>query len=565
MAFGSPAGYGAFRSIDVATSCQSFSSLDYESLTGEAYILIVGDSNAASNAKVRLQSRCTVSECLQGDLLSSGTCSSCPVTPNIFTARAWRIVKRPAQAASHIWDVTQLSFYSDLDCSANSQVNVGNLIDSGNAGRGWTPNNALNTNDQSVWGGRPGGDGTFFLRAEFSKLTTVRCIRINERGGAGGFTVESRQSLTQGCWDTVLTTEGTGGTRVITLDSDDGGNRNYCPEEDEYLNANTNTCTRCPALVDDFGLHTASAWRLSAPLAALSNRGIWDVGDFEFYSTHDCKVGTSIRRSQGSAFSSGTAGHGYGAHHAFDGNSKTVWGGRPNAQGVFNLGIDFNAETEQVRCIRVVQSGDNQVSIQNRQNPAIDCWENARSSVVRLREGTNTISLTNCQKPASIFQAREWRVYAPRPWIRGGEVWDISEVAFYSSDNCAENSRLDTSRARAVSSGIAGFGYGAHHAFDRNSGTIWGGRGNREGHFFVGLDFLSPVTVKCVKVTQTGNAINFNVQARQRPTSGNCWENVKTVTNPRQGQSTVRLDTSRRFLRAAPPANNNATSIDVHG
>lgn len=544
----------------MATACQSFSSLDYESLTGEAYILIVGDSNAASNAEVRVRSRCTLSECLPGDLLNGGTCSSCPNTPNVFTARAWRIVKRAAQISSILWDIRHLSFYSDSDCSESSRLDVSNanLIDSSNAGAGFGPRSAFDDSDSTLWGGRR-ADGVFFLGAEFPSDTTVRCIRINERGGAGGFSVESRQSLTQGCWDDVFTADGAGGSREITLVSDGDGSDadEECTEEDEYFNSNTNSCTECPALVDGFSLRTASAWRLSALRTSLSNRNIWDVTDFALYSTHDCSSGSEINRSRGSAFSSGTGGAGFGAHHAFDGNSRTIWGGRSNDQGVFNLGIDFMTETN-VRCIRVDQRGENTVSIQSRQDPAIDCWENAaRTSVTTLQSGMNTIPLTTCQQPADVFRAREWRVFAPRPWIQR-DKWDITEIAFYSSDNCAENSRLDTSRGTVVSSGTAGAGFGAHHAFDRNSRTIWGGRRDSQDQFFVGIDFLSPVTVKCVKVTQRG-AINFNIQARQSPTPGNCFENVLTVTEADGGESTIRLDSRRRLLTPS-----NATSAKVH-
>lgn len=76
------------------------------------------------------------------------------------------------------WDVVALQFYS-----AATQVHPLRAIDSGNAGVGFGPGNAVTTEGgrgsvDRPWGGREDRNGHFWIGGAFSsdaKVTSVRC------------------------------------------------------------------------------------------------------------------------------------------------------------------------------------------------------------------------------------------------------------------------------------------------------------------------------------------------------------------------------------------------------
>ena len=74
----------------------------------------------------------------------------------------------------------------------------------------------------------------------------------------------------------------------------------------------------------------------------------WDVQELEFYDNIGC-TGTKISTNTGTPIDSGNAGSGWAAINAFSGGA---WGGRPNQNGVFYVGMDFQ-EVVTVKCINI--------------------------------------------------------------------------------------------------------------------------------------------------------------------------------------------------------------------
>ena len=96
----------------------------------------------------------------------------------------------------------------------------------------------------------------------------------------------------------------------------------------------------------------ATGWRIWAPDYDTSAGWAWDVAELEFYDNFDC-TGTPIDSSEGSLIESGNAGGGWTAGNAFDGYTGSAWGGRPDSDGLFYLGLNFGQKLKQVLCVKL--------------------------------------------------------------------------------------------------------------------------------------------------------------------------------------------------------------------
>jgi len=107
-----------------------------------------------------------------------------PVAPNKKhpnSSKSWRIWSHPNDLVvkgGWAWDVAEIEFYSDVDCSKGNKVpnNLGKPIESGNAGRGWGASNAFG--GRLSWGGRPDNDGMFWIGMKYDKPASVKCVRV---------------------------------------------------------------------------------------------------------------------------------------------------------------------------------------------------------------------------------------------------------------------------------------------------------------------------------------------------------------------------------------------------
>lgn len=137
-------------------------------------------------------------------------------------------------------------------------------------------------------------------------------------------------------------------------------------------------------------------------------------------------------------------------------------------------------------------------------------------------------AISNDSDP-SITTAAAWRIWTPSLLIDDGWRWDVNEIRFHSFLDCSPESLVDTSMGTAIDSANAGEGYTPENAFGLDGS--WGGRSDDKGVFWLGMDFGSVVTVKCLIVDQPTDvgAVELTVQARQAGSAA--WRNVWVVSD----------------------------------
>jgi len=223
LTYSAPGAYGAFKSLSVLTSCsEGATSIEYEAIHNEAWVLV------RTNSIVTFEASCVVDQCQVGQKKIGGkcvpcagnddNCEKCPggleflistcVTSESFkeitSSKKWRV-----WAPSHhtmrgwVWDVFDLEFYSDLECTG-TKYNDGSPIDSGNAGGGWNPASAFDSSDWSAWGGRSDEDELFWIGMEFDDQKDVSCVSIldNENNGVTELRIQAWEEDTS-TWQNV--------------------------------------------------------------------------------------------------------------------------------------------------------------------------------------------------------------------------------------------------------------------------------------------------------------------------------------------------------------------------
>jgi len=295
---------------------------------------------------------------------------------------------------------------------------------------------------------------------------------------------------------------------------------------------------------------SAKGWRIWAPDYHIISGWAWDVEVLELYEDENCQ-GSRIFPS-GTAIASGSANESWGPDGAFDG---FAWGGRPDSDGVFWLGMLFSSDVT-VRCVKMKHYGDKPASEMRIQAYDGSVWKNAYIKKNLLPSSDMNIipllappggppvpspstpspvistpptppppsPVVVTPSPPSIESSKGWRIWTPASKTSSGWAWDINVLEFYENENCQGN-RIDPS-GTAISSGYANEDWRPEGAFD---GFAWGGRADDDGNFWLGMMFSSDVTVRCIKMVQYGNkpANEMTIQAYD----GVAWKNVYTAHN----------------------------------
>ncbi len=214
ISFNSYPGYGSFASI-----ISDGQAITYNTDFGEAWVLIP-PSNLLGSSSVLSYSCEANSECLANHFLSNGSCSKCPrnsfaevgstsisnckkcpdgtylshpLSSNcalsetfheVQQAKGWRIWAPAAHSTSGwAWAVTNLSFYSDVDCKYFNKISPsGKPIDSANAGEYYYgAANAFGFGASDTWGGRVDQDQAFWLGMIFDTSKSVKCIKVTSK------------------------------------------------------------------------------------------------------------------------------------------------------------------------------------------------------------------------------------------------------------------------------------------------------------------------------------------------------------------------------------------------
>jgi len=132
---------------------------------------------------------------------------------DIVTAEKWRIWTKDLPG---VWDVSDLSFYGNANC-AGAEFDTGTPISSGYGQNGaFGPENAFDTSETSVWGGRWDVNRHFWIGMDYHSLKEVRCISFLDKAknGATEFRIQAWEGNS---WKTVKISNHQPGSRQDTV------------------------------------------------------------------------------------------------------------------------------------------------------------------------------------------------------------------------------------------------------------------------------------------------------------------------------------------------------------
>lgn len=117
--------------------------------------------------------------------------------------------------------------------------------------------------------------------------------------------------------------------------------------------------------------------------------------------------------------------------------------------------------------------------------------------------------------------------------ISSEKGWDVSILAFYGNYDCMGSELND---GRPIESGHYSSSHVPADAFDGNNSTLWGGDGDEDGLFWLGMEFNVDATINCVSILDiSGRGVTeLRVQAWQSSTA--TWQNALISKDLQSGQ-----------------------------
>jgi len=264
----------------------------------------------------------------------------------------------------------------------------------------------------------------------------------------------------------------------------------------------------------------ATRWRL---VCASGTAGRWWLKEVEFHIDGTC---SNQYRSFERTLSSGTTDMEHPAYNAFDGDENTYWGSmcKSCAPGAAWVGVDFGRPVR-VLCLNVMQSELGlsqcpQLILQYSDDGAF--WiehqrfgfgKHAVGAEAMLQQGRDADLDDVFMRPEE-RSASLWRLVCNVPL---SVQWGVYELAFFDDWECGNNLRAGMKR---IIHGIESI-WPFENAFDGREHTLWKSKcGNCDavdeddlgdgprtcmcdlGDAFLGIEFLAPVMVRCVKLMQ---------------------------------------------------------------
>jgi hypothetical protein len=114
-----------------------------------------------------------------------------------------------------------------------------------------------------------------------------------------------------------------------------------------------------------------------------------------------------------------------------------------------------------------------------------------------------------------------WRIIVPLAHTASGSI-EVTELEFYSLEDCSNSSRISTKGGIPFSSGSSSTS-GPEKAFNNVNG-LWRGKMDSRNLFYLGMDFNKTVTVSCIIYRQPSiMAKEIRVQTKY---NGEVWKNV---------------------------------------
>ena len=137
---------------------------------------------------------------------------------------------------------------------------------------------------------------------------------------------------------------------------------------------------------------------------------------------------------------------------------------------------------------------------------------------------------------AGIPTGRAWRVMTIESLTNTGWHWDVNSLRFYSSEDCSSE-LIGTTAGTPIESGNAGDGWGPENAF--GGSWKWGGRSSELGQYYLGYEFTTDVTPRCIILDQTEEAGAKEVRVQTREAGESIWKNVRIKKNLQAGENTI--------------------------
>jgi hypothetical protein len=338
----------------------------------------VKECNDSSFVSRNPKNNCKFEECHSNKrTLVGDSPSPVPINPPI-PSTGWRIWTTAASISDSdfAWDVSEIEFYGNIDCTGDKIPNNGTPIDSGNSGSGWGPENAFGGTGSWIWGGRyQDVDGPFWIGMEYQNPVSVKCVRVQnyKANAAEELQIQTIDPKTDE-WKTVwiatgldvsgfaLNTIPIQNTVVVDCTEDvkkcDDGSvvsrdpSNMCQFEACPSNNIVFEKSNSPSPVPIKPSISSTGWRIWTTAASIPDSDFsWDVSEIEFYGNIDC-TGDKIPNN-GTPIDSGNSGSGWGPENAFGGTGSWIWGGRyQDVDGPFWIGMNYQNPVS-VKCVRV--------------------------------------------------------------------------------------------------------------------------------------------------------------------------------------------------------------------
>lgn len=273
--------------------------------------------------------------------------------PNLVPAKHWRVLAWHTQS-TFAWDVERFQFF------AERKEGQGTPLESGNAGAGYEVINVWDPNPSTYWGGRQHSNGHpipyFFIGMTLDSTILPGHVTITQREGPHRAELVLLQySQNAADWKTAIVTKLTPTPGPQTL------------------------------LYRSAEVARAHQWRVRTKKTLTGN---WDIHQLAFLHNHQLQTGMPF--SSGCAYPDDLSM--YGPQQAFE-ETEGCWGGRPDANGHFYIGLTHTSPISVNHVILV------QHSPQHRANESeIQCsddgvtWQTLKT-VRNLHRGINHIYL----------------------------------------------------------------------------------------------------------------------------------------------------------------------------
>jgi Hint module len=137
--------------------------------------------------------------------------------------------------------------------------------------------------------------------------------------------------------------------------------------------------------------------------------------------------------------------------------------------------------------------------------------------------------------------AKEWRLFTFSSLVtpKGWSNWNVDYMSFYTSIDCTPESKINTTNGIAFSSGFYDNNtyWGPSKAFDDGK-SIWLGKRSINGYYWIGMNFTTEVSIKCVQFFQDNSTTASELRLQAKPTGKTNWVNIWVANNLLAGNNT---------------------------